>query len=94
MKCDKCQEEMVAIYAHDGELSRHLCLACAPTPSQTLMRVADKMVDRERVGMSKYGTTVDRSDLNRLDWLIHFQEELMDAVLYVQRLIDIEKGTK
>ena len=58
--------------------------------SDTLARVIERMRDRERVGLSKYGTTVDRSDLSRLEWLIHFQEELMDAVLYVQRLIDIE----
>jgi hypothetical protein len=58
--------------------------------SDTLARVIERMRDRERVGLLKYGTTVDRSDLSRLEWLIHFQEELMDGVLYIQRLIDTE----
>jgi len=45
---------------------------------------------REAAGIAKYGTTVDREDLSRLDWLRHAQEEAMDLVLYLQRLIDAE----
>jgi hypothetical protein len=36
--------------------------------------------------MLKYNTTLDRTDLSTLDWLTHLQEELMDAVLYVEKL--------
>ena len=48
--------------------------------------VVDKFVSRSDVGFAKYGTTLrdDHSDVHT--WLNHFQEELMDAVLYVQRL--------
>lgn len=42
--------------------------------------------NRSAVGLKKYGTTLDRNDLSRLEWLQHLQEELMDAVLYIEKL--------
>lgn len=41
---------------------------------------------RSQVGQAKYGTTLDRTDLTTTQWLQHTQEELMDAVLYIERL--------
>jgi len=48
--------------------------------------VVDKFVSRSDVGFAKYGKTLrdDKSDL--FAWVNHLQEELMDAVLYMQRL--------
>ena len=48
--------------------------------------VVDKFVSRSDVGFAKYGKTLrdDKSDL--FAWANHLQEELMDAVLYMQRL--------
>lgn len=48
--------------------------------------VIAKFKQRSEVGISKYGKTLDRTDLNYKDWLNHIQEELMDAVLYCERL--------
>jgi hypothetical protein len=31
---------------------------------------------------------MDRTDLDKLDWLIHAQEEAMDLAIYLQKLID------
>jgi len=45
---------------------------------------------RSAKGESKYGVTMEREDLNMLEWLTHLQEELMDATVYVQKLIDME----
>lgn len=56
--------------------------------SKTLNKVVSEMEAREQLGILKYSTTVDRDDLSKLDWLQHLKEELMDAVLYVQRVID------
>lgn len=42
--------------------------------------------NRSAAGLKKYGTTLDRNDLSRLEWLQHLQEELMDAVLYLEKL--------
>lgn len=48
--------------------------------------VVDKFVRRSDIGFAKYGKTLrdDKSDL--FVWANHLQEELMDAVLYMQRL--------
>lgn len=41
---------------------------------------------RSDEGIKKYGTTLERDDLNVLEWLQHLQEELMDATLYIETL--------
>jgi tRNA A37 threonylcarbamoyladenosine biosynthesis protein TsaE len=48
--------------------------------------VTDKFQDRSEVGQKKYGASLERDDLNLLEWLNHLQEELMDATLYVEKL--------
>lgn len=48
--------------------------------------VIAKYRERSEIGIKKYGTTLERKDLNLIDWLNHLQEELMDASLYVERL--------
>jgi len=41
---------------------------------------------RSEFGQKKYGTNLDRTDLNFLQWVQHMQEELMDAILYLEKL--------
>ena len=48
--------------------------------------VVKMYTERSNVGQQKYGVTLDRDDLNLIDWLKHLQEELMDATLYIQKL--------
>ena len=48
-------------------------------------RVVDKFVDRSDVGYKKYGVTLDKDPSEMLEWLNHLQEELMDAILYLQK---------
>ena len=48
--------------------------------------VIDQFKDRSNVGIKKYGVTLDRNDLTMLEWLIHLQQELMDATLYIEKL--------
>lgn len=49
-------------------------------------QVKDTFDERSKIGVAKYGTTLERGDLSLLDWLNHLQEELMDATLYIQKL--------
>ncbi len=61
--------------------------------------VIAKFQQRSEVGINKYGKTLDRTDLNYKDWLNHIQEELMDAILYCERLrkeskTEFERGYK
>ena len=48
-------------------------------------RVVDKFVGRSDVGYKKYGVTLEEDPSKMLEWLNHLQEELMDAVLYLQK---------
>lgn len=48
--------------------------------------VINQFKQRSEVGIRKYNTTLDRNDLKPLEWLQHFQEELCDAILYLERL--------
>ena len=49
-------------------------------------RVVDKFVSRSDVGFAKYGVTLEDDKSNLFQWINHLQEELMDAVFYLQKL--------
>jgi len=49
-------------------------------------RVVDKFISRSDVGYKKYGVTLEDDKSNIFEWVNHLQEELMDAVLYLQKL--------
>jgi hypothetical protein len=48
--------------------------------------IIQQFKERSRIGMMKYGTNLDRTDLNVVDWIQHAQEEHMDAILYLEKL--------
>tara|TARA_B110000879_G_scaffold159411_1_gene205862 strand:+ start:9095 stop:9337 length:243 start_codon:yes stop_codon:yes gene_type:complete len=48
--------------------------------------VLQQFVDRANFGQIKYGTNLDRTDLSTSDWIQHAQEELMDGILYLEKL--------
>ncbi len=54
-------------------------------------QVCFKILKRSEVGKVKYGVTMDRQDLNRLEWLKHAQEEAMDLAVYLEKLIQLEE---
>jgi hypothetical protein len=41
---------------------------------------------RARAGEAKYGVTLERTDLSELEWCVHLQEELLDALNYATRI--------
>lgn len=53
-----------------------------------VLRVVDKFVSRSDVGYEKYGQTLDNErktkQKNLVGYLTDIQEELMDAILYIQ----------
>jgi hypothetical protein len=48
--------------------------------------VVEKYQQRSKVGIEKYGTTLQDNGLTFEQWLNHLQEELMDATLYIQKM--------
>ncbi len=53
--------------------------------------VVEKFRQRSEFGQRKYGTNLDRTDLSFLDWVNHMQEELMDAILYLQKMKQVSQ---
>ena len=57
--------------------------------------IVEKVINEFRLrserGIEKYGTTLQENELSPLEWLKHLQEELMDAVLYLEKVKQINK---
>ena len=51
--------------------------------------VIDKYYERSQIGITKYGSTLAKN--NHDNYLKHLQEELMDATLYLQKLMDLNE---
>lgn len=49
--------------------------------------VVQKLLDRVEKGVKKYGVNMEREDLSIKEWLEHFQDELLDAAVYAEKLI-------
>jgi hypothetical protein len=48
--------------------------------------IVEKFRKRSERGITKYGSTLERNDLDVEQWMEHLLEELMDACLYLQRM--------
>lgn len=48
--------------------------------------IVDRFESRAKFGKQKYGTDLDRNDLSVVEWLEHFQMELMDGILYCEKV--------
>ena len=56
--------------------------------------VIDQFIDRAQFGKAKYNTDLDRNDLSVPEWITHAQQELMDGILYLEKLKTILGGKK
>jgi hypothetical protein len=60
-----------------------------PAPDgSTTERLVDQLRERHWLGLKKYGTTLDRTDLDVHQWIQHHRLELLDALGYLQRIED------
>ena len=55
-------------------------------PDSIVQSVIQQFIERSKMGKEKYGTDLDRTDLDTKDWIQHAQEELMDGILYLEKL--------
>jgi hypothetical protein len=63
-------------------------------PDTIVQSVIQKFIERSKMGKEKYGTDLDRTDLKTKDWIQHAQEELMDGILYLEKLKQTINETK
>ena len=61
------------------------------TPDSIVQTIIERFVERAKFGEKKYGQTLDRVDLKDMDYLQHLQEELMDAILYLEKYKTIKE---
>ena len=57
-------------------------------PSNLLASVIMDLKIREERGLATYGTTMDRKDLSKQEWLQHAYEEALDLALYLKKLME------
>ena len=61
------------------------------TKDKIVLQVMEDLNSRSRVGIEKYNTTLERTDLELKDWLQHLLEECLDQANYLKRaIIEIE----
>ena len=53
--------------------------------------VIEKVCDRAVKGFQTYGVTMDRDDLGMLNWLQHLQEEMLDACIYIEKILHLKE---
>jgi type VII secretion effector (TIGR04197 family) len=51
-----------------------------------LNNVHNLLIKQTNKGLQKYGTTVNKDDYSTLEWIEHAQEELTDALVYLETL--------
>lgn len=61
----------------------------ATVKDEIVMDVLMKYAKRSELGQFKYGTTLETN--NKDNFLQHLQEELMDATLYLQKLMSLNQ---
>lgn len=60
----------------------------------TEARVCEDIAKRQRLGIAKYGTTVEKNNLELIEWLQHAYEEALDLAIYLKRSIEEIKKDK
>jgi hypothetical protein len=53
-------------------------------------RVIEMLQQRHEKGLKEYGETLDDAKYSTHEWLVHLQEELLDAACYVEKLKTIQ----
>lgn len=57
-------------------------------PDPIVEKIRGEFKDRSEVGINKYGTTLAENELSLVEWMEHLKQELMDAILYIERAKD------
>ncbi len=55
------------------------------TSDTVVLQVIEDLTNRSLVGIKKYNTTLDRTDIDLKGWLEHAYQEALDKALYLKR---------
>jgi hypothetical protein len=56
-------------------------------PKQVYAQVMLDLRSREKMGIEKYGVSVDKAKLDAIQWMQHAYEESLDHAIYMKKLI-------
>ena len=56
-------------------------------PKHVYSQVMVDLRDREKMGIEKYGVSVDKAELDTLQWMQHAYEESLDHAIYMKKII-------
>ena len=75
---------------HETILSevKELRLRFASQPTGTEARVVEDIASRQRVGLNKYGMSVEGNPLSLRQWMQHSYEECLDLSVYLRRAME------
>ena len=48
--------------------------------------IINQFTTRAETGETKYGVNMDRNDLSFQEWITHMKQELMDAIIYLEKI--------
>lgn len=65
---------------------------CEMSAEGTEARVCADIIERQRAGIKKYGTSVRENPLALREWLNHAYQELLDGAIYLRRAMEIMDG--
>ena len=66
----------------------------AHTKDKLVQRILNRMAHRSEKGIVKYSNTMETSKKSLFSWISHAQEELLDAVIYLEKVKDIISSKK
>ena len=55
--------------------------------SDIYKEVITDLISREKMGLMKYGTTVDNANLSEKEWMQHAYEEALDFAIYLKKMM-------
>lgn len=104
--CWKCEEERLVLRMEklsDMTMNKDLGTSIIHTKENSRLisktdsvvdSIIDQFITRAEFGKNKYKTDLDREDLSVPEWIEHAQQELMDGILYLEKLKKILGGRK
>ena len=48
--------------------------------------VVSHLQNRAAIGLAKYGISMERQDLTPVQWCVHLEQEIMDSIVYSEKL--------
>ena len=56
------------------------------TNDPLVQKVIDRMAARSESGIKKFGNTMDQANKSLHEWILDTQEELADAIIYLEKV--------